>query len=38
MLLPDGRTIDWVYYSILREEWAGVRAGLEGKLESHGMR
>ena len=35
MILPDGRLIDWVYYSILREEWPGVRAGLEQKLASH---
>ena len=32
MILPDGRTIDWVYYSILREEWPEVRARLEEKL------
>jgi N-acetyltransferase len=32
MILPDGRLIDWVYYSILREEWPEVRAGLERKL------
>ncbi|MEJ7813219.1 MAG: GNAT family protein [Gemmatimonadaceae bacterium] len=35
MILPDGRLIDWVYYSILRDEWPSVRAGLEGKLASH---
>jgi RimJ/RimL family protein N-acetyltransferase len=35
MILPDGRLIDWVYYSILREEWPSVRAGLEQKLASH---
>jgi N-acetyltransferase len=35
MILPDGRLIDWVYYSILREEWPGVRAGLEEKLAAH---
>ena len=35
MILPDGRLIDWVYYSILREEWPGVRAGLEEKLASY---
>ncbi len=35
MILPDGRLIDWVYYSILREEWPGVRASLEEKLASH---
>jgi RimJ/RimL family protein N-acetyltransferase len=35
MILPNGRLIDWVYYSILREEWPSVRAGLEQKLASH---
>ena len=35
MSLPDGRRIDWVYYSILREEWPSVRAGLEQKLATH---
>ena len=34
-ILPDGRLIDWVYYSILRDEWPSVRAGLEPKLASH---
>ena len=35
MILPDGRLIDWVYYSVLRDEWPAVRAGLEQKLASH---
>lgn len=35
MILPDGRLIDWAYYSILRDEWPAVRAGLEHKLASH---
>jgi len=35
MILPNGRTIDWVYYSILRDEWSSVRKGLEQKLASH---
>ena len=35
MILPDGRLIDWVYYSILRDEWPVVRRGLEQKLASH---
>ena len=35
MILPDGRVIDWVYYSILREEWPAVRRGLAQKLASH---
>jgi N-acetyltransferase len=35
MILPDGRLIDWVYYSILREEWPDVKVGLEEKLAAH---
>ncbi len=35
MILPDGRLIDWVYYSVLRDEWPSVRAGLKQKLASH---
>ena len=35
MILPDGRLVDWVYYSILREEWPEVRAALEQNLRSH---
>jgi RimJ/RimL family protein N-acetyltransferase len=35
MILPDGRLVDWVYYSILRDEWPAVRADLEQKLASH---
>jgi RimJ/RimL family protein N-acetyltransferase len=35
MILPDGRMIDWVYYSILRDEWPAIRVGLERKLASH---
>lgn len=31
-ILPHGRLIDWVYYSILRDESPSVRAGLEQKL------
>jgi RimJ/RimL family protein N-acetyltransferase len=34
-IAPDGRLLDWVYYSILREEWPAVRAGLEAKLAAH---
>ena len=34
MILPDGRLIDWVYYSILGDEWPSVCAGLEQKLAS----
>ncbi|GAB5536973.1 MAG: GNAT family protein [Rubricoccaceae bacterium] len=32
MILPDGRRVDWVYYSILRDEWPDVEAGLTEKL------
>jgi RimJ/RimL family protein N-acetyltransferase len=35
MLLPGGRLVDWVYYSILHSEWPSVRAGLEEKLALH---
>jgi RimJ/RimL family protein N-acetyltransferase len=31
----SGRWIDWVYYSILREEWPAVREGLERRLAAH---
>ena len=34
-IAPDGRVIDWVYYSILREEWPAVREALEHKLAAH---
>jgi RimJ/RimL family protein N-acetyltransferase len=32
MVLEDGRVRDTVYYSILAEEWPGVRAALEQRL------
>lgn len=35
MIMPGGRIRDTVYYSILREEWPAVRAGLEAKLSAH---
>jgi N-acetyltransferase len=35
LILPNGRLVDWVYYSILRDEWPSVRAGLEQKLALH---
>jgi RimJ/RimL family protein N-acetyltransferase len=35
MILPSGRLVDWAYYSILRDEWPAVRAGLEEKLAAH---
>jgi RimJ/RimL family protein N-acetyltransferase len=31
----DGQLIDWVYYSILREEWPAVRSNLERRLAAH---
>jgi RimJ/RimL family protein N-acetyltransferase len=34
-ILPGGRVIDWVYYSILSDEWPSVRAGLEQKLAGY---
>jgi N-acetyltransferase len=34
-IAPDGRLLDWVYYSILRDEWPRVRQGLEQKLAAH---
>ncbi|HKQ59466.1 MAG TPA: GNAT family N-acetyltransferase [Candidatus Eisenbacteria bacterium] len=38
MIRPDGYIISWVYFSILREEWPEVRAGLEQKLAAHAAR
>ena len=32
MIMPDGHVRDSVYYSILAEEWPGVKARLEGCL------
>ena len=32
MVMPDGHLRDSVYYSIIRPEWAGVRAALERRL------
>lgn len=32
LLMPDGAWRDSVYFSILREEWPGVRAGLDARL------
>lgn len=34
-ITPDGRLLDWVYFSILRDEWPGVRTGLQQKLASY---
>ncbi|MGI8748076.1 MAG: GNAT family N-acetyltransferase, partial [Deinococcus sp.] len=33
-VLPDGSARDSVIYSLLPEEWPGVRAGLEARLEA----
>jgi N-acetyltransferase len=33
MIMPDGHLRDSVYYSILAEEWPGMKARLEGMLE-----
>ncbi len=35
MILPDGRVRDTVVYSILKHEWAGVKANLAFKLQAH---
>lgn len=35
MILPDGRVIEWVYDSLLRDEWPLVRGGLQKKLAQH---
>ena len=32
MILPDGRFRDSVYFSVLPDEWPGVKAGLEARL------
>jgi RimJ/RimL family protein N-acetyltransferase len=34
-ITPDGRLINWVYYSILRDEWPAIREDLERKLAVH---
>lgn len=34
-IMPDGRVRDTVVYSILKHEWAGVKANLSFKLHSH---
>lgn len=36
LLMSDGHWRDTVYYSILRDEWPGVRAGLETRLAAFG--
>lgn len=37
-ICPDGYIRDTVYYSIIAEEWPGVKTRLEGFLESHAQR
>jgi len=32
MIMPDGHVRDTVVYSIIREEWPGVKAGLEARM------
>jgi RimJ/RimL family protein N-acetyltransferase len=34
MIMPDGHVRDTAVYSIVREEWPGVKAGLERKMAS----
>jgi N-acetyltransferase len=34
MIMPDGHVRDTVVYSIIRDEWPTVRAGLEARLEA----
>lgn len=36
LLMPDGAWRDSVYFSVLREEWPGVRAGLEARVNAFG--
>jgi N-acetyltransferase len=36
MVTASGRLRDSVYFSVIREEWPGVRSGLEQRLASHG--
>ncbi len=36
MVLHDGRLRDSVFFSIIRSEWPGVRAGLEARLKAKG--
>jgi RimJ/RimL family protein N-acetyltransferase len=36
MIMPDGHVRDTVVYSIIREEWPGVKAGLEARMTTTG--
>jgi len=35
MILADGRRVDWVFYSILSDEWPTVRSNLATKLKAY---
>lgn len=35
MIMPDGRVRDTVVYSIIQNEWPGVKRNLQHKLEAH---
>jgi RimJ/RimL family protein N-acetyltransferase len=37
MIAPGGRQRHSVYFSIIEQEWQGVKAMLEGKLAAHNM-
>ena len=37
-IAPDGSVADTLYFSILRDEWDGVRAGLEARLAASAAR
>ena len=34
MIMPDGHVRDTVVYSIIREEWPGVKAALEARMRA----
>lgn len=36
MIMPDGRIRDTVVYSVIRNEWPGVKTNLQHKLEARG--
>ncbi len=37
MIMPDGRIRDTVVYSLIQNEWAGVKKNLQHKLEAGGL-